>query len=224
MPPLHEPGHVCPHPPQLFTSFCVSMQVPAQHALSGAVHWLPTVHAPQTPLTQACAGATQVAHAAPPVPHDPKDSEAYDSHNSVEPLQQPLGQEVELQMHTPLEHSWPLAQVPQVSVLPQPLLGEPQLAPRPEHVAGAQTQTPFWQDADAPWPAAHAAHAAPPLPQLLTFSLPSDSHALPLQQPVHPELVVHTHVPPAPEQIWPAPQSVLVQQVPLGMQAAPQTV
>ena len=48
---------------------------------------------------------------------------------------------------------------------------------------------------------------------------------LPLQQPlVQPELVLQMHVPPAPEQTWPTPQSALVQQVPLGMQAAPQAV
>jgi hypothetical protein len=49
------------------------------------------------------------AHAAPPVPHEPVDSEAYGSH--VVPLQQPM-HEPPPQLHVPFEQESPLPHAP----------------------------------------------------------------------------------------------------------------
>jgi hypothetical protein len=57
----------------------------------------------------------QPAQAAPPAPHAPSDWDA--NGRQVEPLQQPLGQELPLQAHCPLllSHSWPVAQAAQAA-------------------------------------------------------------------------------------------------------------
>ncbi len=67
------------------------LQQPFGHETASQTHW-PVV------LLHSCPDG-HAAHAAPPVPHVPFDSEPYETH--VLPLQQPFGHEVALHTHCP---------------------------------------------------------------------------------------------------------------------------
>jgi hypothetical protein len=54
------------------------------------------------------------AHVAPPVPHEPVDSEPYGSQVPLD-VQQPFGHELALHTHCPPLHAWPVAQALQAA-------------------------------------------------------------------------------------------------------------
>lgn len=107
----------------------------------------------QTPLVHESPDG-HAAHAAPPVPHDVPDSEAYGTH--VFPLQHPFGHEVALQTHPAFVHCWPEAHCA------DPLHVH---APAVHPLASVALQ---------------AVHAPPPVPQLVTDGT---SQVVPEQHP-----------------------------------------
>lgn len=115
-------------------------------------------------------------HAAPPLPQYMFDSAV--SH-VVPPEQQPLGQDVPLQMQEPPEHTC--------------LVTHSALVPH--------MQTPAVHAfARAP---PQATHAAPPVPQFKV--VPGEKHAFPLQQPLPHEVALQTQVPET--HCWPLAQA-----------------
>jgi hypothetical protein len=139
----------------------------------------------------------QVAHAAPPVPHEVSVVPA----RQVLPLQQPL-HEVVSQTHVPDEQRWPVLHEPLMHVPPQPSLAPhalpTQLGVHPVHRPLSHVPLP-----------SHFAQIAPPLPQALG-DVPG-VHTTPSQQPPH-DVVSHTHAPPAHR--CPSPQLPFVQTPP----------
>jgi hypothetical protein len=103
----------------------------------------------------------------------------------VLPEQQPVAQLAAVQVHTPLEHTWPA----------------PHAAPVPHR------QAPPLQAFVVP---VHAAHAAPPVPHAAAVWAAPCTHTPALQQPVGQLVASHTHAPPTHR--WPAPQAALVPQ------------
>jgi hypothetical protein len=154
-----------------------------------------------------------VSHVTQPVPSVPHVVSEAASH--VEPEQQPMGQEVELQTHAPPEHTWPALQGG-----PDPHLQ----APVAEHVSVLA--------------GSHAAHAAPPTPHAANAD--GVLHVEPEQQPdgqlveVHPLHVPEVQVPglhdwqvppPLPHVVvvFPIWQLWLASQQPVGHEVALQT-
>jgi hypothetical protein len=141
------------------------LQQPFGHDVASHTHW-PVLLPHSWPELHA-------AQLAPPVPHEPFDSDAYGTH--VLPLQQPFGQDVASHTQRPalVLHSWP-----EVHVV--------QLAPPTPHMAFVSLESgshvdPLQQPAqdDPPhehtpevhaWPEPHAPHAAPPAPHWLAVS------------------------------------------------------
>ncbi len=149
-------------------------------------------------------------HAAPPVPHDVGDSEAYGSHVPfTPPLQQPFGHDVELHSHTPApSHPCPLLQAPQVAPpLPQePLfwLAYATHWPVPSqhpfgHELASHTQVPPLHSC----PAGHETQTLPVEPHWL-LELPV-SQVLAEQQPAHAE-PLQVHAPLVVLHAWPEAQ------------------
>jgi hypothetical protein len=133
----------------------------------------------------------QAPHAAPPVPHEAFDSEAYGSHAPFA-VQQPFGHDVPLQVHCPLLHTWPAAHAVQAApAVPHEWLAWEANA---SHVPAA-VQHPLGHEIAShthwpvvllhSWPVGHATHAAPPVPHDMLDSEPYASHVLPgVQQPL----------------------------------------
>jgi hypothetical protein len=213
-------AHVSPAVPhELFVSFAYGshdppvppLQQPFGQDVSSQTHVpLPLLHS--SPDAHA-------AHFAPPVPHEPLDSDAYPS-QTPPAVQQPLGQDVPSQTHWPLPvlHSCPDAHPAQVA---PPVPHDPfdsdaygshvPLLPPLQHPFGhdvpSQTHCPL--PVLHSRPDEHALQVAPAEPHDELVSLPSGTHIEPLQQPEH-DPPPHVHVPL--EQACPLPH---------GLQAAP---
>jgi hypothetical protein len=108
------------------------------------------------------------AHAAPPVPHELVDSDAYGSHVPFA-VQQPFGHEVASHAHCPLAvHSRPIAHALHVApAAPHDVLDSPASAShvllmvqQPGHDVPPQAHAP----PEHPSPVPHVLHAAPPVP------------------------------------------------------------
>ena len=133
------------------------MQQPLAHEVASQTH-CPVALLHSWPVAQD-------PQAAPLVPHEPLDSEAYGS--QVLPLQQPFGHDAALQTHAPLLHVWPAAHAKQFAP-PAPhdeavsLESGSHVEPlqQPPHEPPPQLQTPFVHESPVP----HALHAAPAVP------------------------------------------------------------
>ncbi len=129
---------------------------------------VPHMHAPFVHALDVC--ASHAAHAAPPVPHEPVDSEPYGSHVPFA-VQQPLGHEVASHTHWPVVvlHCWPIAQAwhaappapHDVSDSDERGSHVPPAVQQPAHVPPPQLQLPF----EHVCPFVHAVQAAPAVPQ-----------------------------------------------------------
>ena len=135
------------------------MQQPAGHDVASQTH-TPVLLLHSSPEEHA-------AHAAPPVPQEVFDSDAYGS--QLLPLQQPAGHDVASQTHEPvvLLHSWPDAQAAHAAPLaPQEVFDSLDRASQvpalqqPVQDAPLQLQTPLVHES----PPAHAAQLAPLVP------------------------------------------------------------
>jgi hypothetical protein len=105
-PPTHEP-HVAPLAPHEDVDIEVyDSHVPLTPPLQQPFGQVLVSHE-QVPLVRSQRPLLHEAHWVPPVPQLEADSDAYDLHE--EPLQQPLGHDVELQTHCPVLvlHTWP---------------------------------------------------------------------------------------------------------------------
>lgn len=141
----------------------------------------------------------QATHAAPPVPHDPFDSDAYGSHVPFA-VQHPFGQDVASQTHAPVVvlHSWPVAHALQAEPpAPHDPLDSPesgsQVLPlqQPVHERPPQVQTPSPHAS----PDAHAEQAAPPVPHADPVCAAKGRQMLPWQQPLGHDVESQTHPP-----------------------------
>ncbi len=145
----------------------------------------PQLHAPPV---HACP-PEHVAQAAPPVPHWAFDCE--DVGTQVLPAQQPPGQDAASQTHCPLVvlHCCP---APQAAHAAPPAPQEPDVSEAYPRHCPPEVQHPFGQvlasHAHVPLvvsqsPAAHVAHAAPPVPHSAPVCAEAGTHAPALQQP-----------------------------------------
>lgn len=129
---------------------------------------MPPVPQLQAPLRQRSAVLAHIEHMLPPVPHWVTVS--LPSGTQAVPLQQPLAQLVESQMHWPPEHRWP---TPQAAIPPQ--VHRPVLALHPSALAPQAVQVlpaaPHW------------------------FWLGFVTHTPPEQQPVGQLMLSHWQVP-----------------------------
>jgi hypothetical protein len=198
-------------PHALLVSLAYVTQVPLVPPLQHPPGQVLTSHV-QVPAVVSHTPFPHGEHAAPPVPHWAGVSDAYGT--QVLPLQQPFGQEVTLQTHSPLpvSHSWPVAHEEQLApATPQePFVSEPYATQvRP-------LQQPFGQDValQTHWPFARlhtssllqASHVAPPDPHKLLLSLPTSRQLVPLQQPLQLPPPPQPHLPP--EQVSPIPHAL----------------
>jgi hypothetical protein len=208
--PLLHGAHAAPAVPhdafdcEVYASHVVPLQQPLGHEVASQTH-LPVLLSHSWPDAQ----ALQVA---PPVPHEPFDSEAYASHVPVmPPLQQPFGQVLTSHEHVPLVLSQrPLEHVAQAAP-PVPHFVEVSEA-YGTHVV--PLQQPAGHEVEShthvplvvlhSWPDAHAAHAAPPVPHVELDSEAYATHVFPLQQPFGHEVASQTHCPVLVLHSWPA--------------------
>jgi len=157
--------------------------------------------------------AVHVPYAAPPVPHDVLDSDAYRTHVPVgPPLQQPFGHEVESQTHCPVPlHSCPAGHAAHAAppapheVLDSPLVGSSHVSlavQHPGHDVPAHEQAP----AEHEEPLRHALHAAPPVPHsAVDWEGPTSTQApIALQQPPGHEVALQAHLPVVVSHVWSA--------------------
>ena len=190
----------------------------ASHVQTRFTHSCPTPHAALDPHVH----VPDAEHPSPDVPHVPHVAPA-GAHSVADvvvqtfPTQHPFGQDVALQTHDAIEHTWPDPQAvapPHVHVpvdehpsavaphglhVPPPAPHsdtegvkhcDPEQQP-PGHVVALQlAQLPPLQNGWLPW---HELQAPPPAPQYVVV-LPV-SHWLPLQQPLH-DVLSHSHMPP----------------------------
>jgi hypothetical protein len=136
------------------------LQHPAGQETASQTHW-PVV------MLHSCPAA-HVPHAAPPVPHELADSDAYCWHAPAA-VQQPLGHEVESQTHAPVpSHSRPDTHALHAApALPHDVLLSlegcsqvPLAVQQPGHDVPAHVHAPAAHASPLP----HAAQAAPPRP------------------------------------------------------------
>lgn len=243
---LLQPVQLCPLVPQLLKVGGLTQLPPLQQPLGQLVesqtqlpetqcrplaHWLLAPQRQLPPVLQESARmGSQAKQEAPLVPH----WAAVVGLTQVLPLQQPLGQVVELHpvqawptqvkpvpqaAHAapPVPHS-PFA-VPALQMLPaqQPVgqLVESQMqapaehtCPAPQGAPAPQAQPPLVQRSVLA--GSHAVHAAPDEPQALALCAPVERQVLLLQQPAGHELALQTQLPP--EHVWPAAQAAPVPQ------------
>jgi hypothetical protein len=195
-----------------FEAVCavVATQVlPLQQPLGQVVALHGVVHAPALQDWP----DVQALHAAPPFPHWATVWE--DCATQVFPLQQPLGQLVPLHgtVQTPAEQTFPAAQAEQVlPALPHwvALCADCATQVLPLQQPEGQVvvlQIAVQDPAAQAWPAAHAAHAAPPFPQRDVDCADVATQVLPLQQPDG-QVVALQRVPPPPPDPPPVPPPV----------------
>jgi hypothetical protein len=197
----------CPEPlqawpaPQAAQAAPPAPQEPADSLESGS-HVPPLQHPEhelppqlQAPPVHACP-PEHMAQAAPPVPHWELDCEEVGM--QVLPAQQPPGQDAASQTHCPLVvlHSCPAPHAEHAALpAPQePVVSEAYLRHCPPevqqpfgHVLASHAHVPL---VVSQRPAAHAAHAAPPVPHSAPVCADSGMHAPALQQPPGQELAL----------------------------------
>ena len=166
----------------------VPLQQPKGQELASQTH-CPTVLSPAV-LSHSWPD-TQGPHAAPPVPHEVLDSDAYRTHVPVgPPLQQPVGHDVESHTHCPTPlHSCPdghaaHAAPPAPHDVSDSALGSSHVSlvvQHPGHDVPAHEQAPAEHEA----PLRHGLHAAPPVPHSpADWDGPTSTQApMALQQP-----------------------------------------
>jgi hypothetical protein len=150
------------------------------------------------------------AHARPPAPQDMDDSDAYGT-QAPAAVQQPIGQETELQTHSPLPlQVCPAGQAMQAApAAPQEVADSAEgcwhvpALQQPGHEVPAQVHAPPLHDS----PLSQAAHALPPTPHRAADCEDARTHVLPLQQPVGHEVASQTHPPLVVLHSWPAVQA-----------------